>query len=321
MTPPPLVSILIPAYSPRFFEPCLASAIAQTYGNVEIIVGDDSEGSDIRELVARRGDGRVRCLRNEARLGFHGNFARLFSLAAGRYVKFLNDDDVLHATCVGKMVAAFEMLGPRISLVASRRRLVDESGAELPDTAATRPMSARDCTFDGRLLGNELLLRSVNRIGEPSAAMFRRSDVVLSGNTLFRIAEQEYTCLADLALWLRLLALGSMAYLAAPMSFIRIHPGQLQESSEVAARCMVERFYLPRDSRGLGFLADEAEYRSALRIGIDLVHRGLAGTDLGSATRAIFEQARRQIEAPDLGAQEPSDTAAGRRLRDAAPPE
>lgn len=291
----PLVSILIPAHNVRFFEVCLVSSIAQTYDNIEIIVADDSGEDDIRDVVACRGAEHVRYLRNPVRLGFHGNFAQMFSLASGRYIKFLNDDDILHPDCVAKMVAVFESLGPRISLVTSRRQLIDETGKVIPDTAATKPLSARDCTFNGRLLGNELLLQSVNRVGEPSAAMFRRSDVSLSGNTLFRIVEQEYTCLADMALWLRLLALGSAAYLAAPLSFIRMHGGQLQRSDEVAARCMVERYYLPRDSRNIGFLEDDAAYRSALRIGIDLVHEGLGNANLSADARAILEEAQRQI--------------------------
>ena len=77
------------------------------------------------------------------------------------------------------------------------------------------------------------IVHSVNRVGEPSAAMFRHLDVSPSSDARFRIVRQEYTCLADMALWLRLLAVGSMAYLAAPLSLIRIHTGQLQVSDEV----------------------------------------------------------------------------------------
>jgi hypothetical protein len=76
---------------------------------------------------------------------------------------------------------------------------------------------------------------------------------------------------------------------------IRIHPGQLQVSQEVAALCMVERYYLPHDSRSIGFLEDDAEYRSALRIGIDFVRKGLGNTNLSDAARGIFEEAERQI--------------------------
>ncbi|MEH7221468.1 glycosyltransferase family 2 protein, partial [Bacillus toyonensis] len=39
----PLVSILIPTYNrPHYFQLALDSALAQTYPNIEIIIGDDS---------------------------------------------------------------------------------------------------------------------------------------------------------------------------------------------------------------------------------------------------------------------------------------
>ena len=46
----PLVSIVIPAYSPRFFTACLDSALAQTHANLEIVVCDDSEGTEIEAV-------------------------------------------------------------------------------------------------------------------------------------------------------------------------------------------------------------------------------------------------------------------------------
>src|SRR5437764_2829937 len=104
----PLVSILIPAYNAQFFEPCLASCMKQTYGNTEIIVGDDSPGNTISNVVARSRSTRVRYHRNPRRLGFHGNFTRLFSIASGQYIKFVNDDDMLHPNCVATMLAAME---------------------------------------------------------------------------------------------------------------------------------------------------------------------------------------------------------------------
>jgi glycosyltransferase involved in cell wall biosynthesis len=295
MSTPPRVSLLIPVYNPRFLGECLDSAIAQTYEPIEIIVADDSDGTDIANIVAERSSVRLRYVRNAVRRGFHGNFTQLFQWASGRYVKFLNDDDVLHPNCVAQMVAAFEFLGSRVSLVTSRRQRIDAAGTAIADTAATTPLSVRDCTFDGRRFGNHLLLRSVNLVGEPSATMFRRDDVAPIGDTLFRIVERDYTCLADLALWLRLLARGSLAYLAGTLSFIRMHPGQLQESEEVGARCITERYYLPRDARTIGFLEDEREYRAAVNHGIGLVRKELSGAKAAGKARGILEATWRQI--------------------------
>ena len=86
-----------------------------------------------------------------------------------------------------------------------------------------------------------------------------RGDTSPIGDTIFRIVDRKYTCLADFALWLRLLSQGKLCYLARPLSFIRSHADQLQNSEEVAALCITERYYLTRDAREIGFLADDIE--------------------------------------------------------------
>lgn len=48
----PLVSVLIPTYNrPEYFELALKSVLAQTYGNIEIIVGDDSNDDRTGKLI------------------------------------------------------------------------------------------------------------------------------------------------------------------------------------------------------------------------------------------------------------------------------
>lgn len=291
----PLVSLLIPVYSSRFFEATLASALAQTFSDIEIIISDDTPNNDIENIVVRSAANRVKYIRNPQRLGFHGNFAHCFTLALGRYIKFLNHDDLLHPECVAKMVAAFEKFGEQITLVAARRHIINEAGASLPDSAATLPLSNKDSIVKGKSFGDHLLMCSVNLVGEPSVGMFRKSDVPLQSGTLFRIQRQEYTCLADLVLWLRLLARGDMAYFAQPLSYIRMHGAQLQQSDEVAARCVTERLYLPGDARTLGFLEDEQRYALALQNGANLVRQGLTASNLSPTARQLLEEAAREI--------------------------
>ena len=48
----PLVSILIPTYNkPKYAQEALESALAQTYENIEIIIGDDSTNEEVKEMV------------------------------------------------------------------------------------------------------------------------------------------------------------------------------------------------------------------------------------------------------------------------------
>jgi glycosyltransferase involved in cell wall biosynthesis len=287
----PIVSILIPAYNAAFFGAALKSAVSQLFARIEIVVCDDSEGSEIEEIVRAAGDSRVRYVRNSRRLGFHGNFARCFELARGRYIKFLNDDDLLHPSCIASMVQAFETCAPQISLVTSRRLIINQKSEVMKDIPATVPLASRDTRYAGLKLGNHVLEHSSNQIGEPTTVMFRKPDISLNGDTLFRIDERSYTCLADLCLWLRLLARGDAIYLAQPLSYFRRHANQLQNSPEVEARCMVERLYLPADARSLGFLSDEAAFRGAIEFAKDLIHTMQQRPDTDEAALRLYDEA------------------------------
>lgn len=280
----------MPVRSPRFFGAALASAVAQVSVDLEIIVSDDSDNEDVKVLVDTYSDVRIRYFRNQPALGFHGNFARCYSLARGKYLKFLNHDDLLHPECAVKMVAAFEKFAERLTLICSRRLIIDEAGKILPDSAATQALAEKDSILDGTSFANHLLLRSVNLVGEPSATMFRKSDINITNGTLFCIAHRRYTCLADLTLWLRLLAKGSLGYLATPLSHIRMHDHQLQQSGEVAVQCVAERVYLPSDAKRLGFLSNETQYQTAILNGVKLVRQALSDPSLNPAARAILEQ-------------------------------
>jgi glycosyltransferase involved in cell wall biosynthesis len=270
-TAAPLVSIVIPAYRARFFAMALDSACAQSYPNLEIIVCDDAPGDDIGDIVHQRADSRVRYLRNTINLGFAGNFTHGFRSARGQFIKFLNDDDLLHPECVSRMAGAFLNFGARATLATSRRTPIDADGNVLGDFAETRPLATQDSLIQGRGFGDRLLAESLNRIGEPTSVMFRAADVDIVNDNLFRLGETDYHCLADLSLWLRLLARGDCIYLAAPLSRLRLHADQEQRDPRVAYRCLTERAQLIEDAIELGFLADAKLRRRA----VDAVRRML----------------------------------------------
>ena len=75
----PQVSILLPVYNgAKFLEAAVASALAQTFADFEIIVVDDcsTDGSlDLIEQLAEQ-DRRIKFLRNERNLGLFANYNR-----------------------------------------------------------------------------------------------------------------------------------------------------------------------------------------------------------------------------------------------------
>lgn len=285
----PRVSILIPAYNERFFPAALASALAQSYADLEVVVCDDSAGDSIEAAVRASGDTRVRYVRNPSRLGFGGNFTECLRQARGELIKFLNDDDLLAPQCVAGLVAAFDF-DPRVTLATSRRRPIDERGAIVQGHLASAPLAHVSCLIPGIELGNFVLINSLNLIGEPTTAMFRKRDVDWAAGGIFSWGGHEYHCLADLSLWIRLLARGHCFYQAVILSDYRVHSGQQQASEVMDVACIAERFYLAQTARGFGFLQAPEHFRAAVSMPLKMAQQALRErTDLSPASRQQLE--------------------------------
>ncbi len=259
----PRVSVLIPAYNEAFFREALASARAQAYDAFEVVVCDDSPGSAIEQWSTADHDPRVRYVRNAKRLGFEGNFTECLHEARGDLVKFLNDDDRLLPGCVATLAGALDA-NPRVTLATSRRQVIDSQGAVHPDMPATSPVSYVSCVTPGFELGDLALANGLNLIGEPSTVMFRRKDVEIGADGIFTWQGKHYHCLADLALWLRLLARGDAYYSAATLSQYRVHAGQEQRTSAMGVDCILERLDLEEAAHDAGFLREPHMRRVAL---------------------------------------------------------
>jgi glycosyltransferase involved in cell wall biosynthesis len=299
-----LVSIAIPAYSERYFPQALASALAQRYEPLEIVVCDDSAGTAIEVAARAAGDARVRYIRNPQRLGFAGNFTRCFHEARGDLVKFLNDDDRLLPACVESLAPVLEA-NPAVMLATSRRRVIDERGEPRADIQATTPVSIVSALIFGRELADLALANGVNVIGEPTTAMFRRSQLAVEGDSIFRWGGRDYHCLADLALWLRLLRTGLAYYCASVLSEFRMHPEQEQERPGARFECMAERLWIAREARRAGFLATDAAWRAALasvKARADLWQSALG---LDAATRRAVDAFVAELDADIAAARRP----------------
>lgn len=91
----PMVTIMIPTYNQsEFLGDAIRSALAQTYPNLEVIVGDDASNDNTGALAATFSDPRLRYVRNGTNLGRRGNYrSLLYQHARGDYVVNLDGDD------------------------------------------------------------------------------------------------------------------------------------------------------------------------------------------------------------------------------------
>jgi|GEM_PF-1765280 len=252
----PLVSVLIPAYNHHYFEECLASAIAQTYRTLEILIGDDCPSDEIASIVRKfEHDPRVRYHRNRPALGSFQNYLHLFARARGEYVKFLNDDDVLHPECIERMVRCMEE-HPEVTLVTSYRQLIDADGRRLPPTMETAHLLFEDAHVSGQALGDFLLCTRINRLGEPTTTLFRKRDLQHVQPPLFSLGGQPIHWNGDVVMWLNLLSRGDAIYLSDTLSYFRRHAEQESAHPQARERALRAWDEIFLHGQRLGFLVD-----------------------------------------------------------------
>ncbi len=158
------------------------------------------------------------------------------------------------------------------------------------------PLCPVSALLSGRELGDFVLSHMVNFIGEPTTVLFRRADLAPEDGRVFRWGGRDYHCLADLGLWLRLLAQGQAYYHAQPLSAVRRHAGQEQDKPEVRVGCLTERVWIVGAARSAGFLATPALVRQALdsvRSQVDHFERGETHDE---ATRSTIATLRAELE-------------------------
>ena len=105
----PLVSIIIPTYNrPEYLKQAIASAIKQTYQNIEIIVSDNCSSQNIQAIAASFGDSRIKFWRHQRNVGMLANQQHGFKMAQGKYVASLHDDDIWNEDFLAKLVPPLE---------------------------------------------------------------------------------------------------------------------------------------------------------------------------------------------------------------------
>lgn len=99
-----LVSVIIPVYNAHdTIECCVKSVLSQSYHEIEVIVVDDGSTDDCCSLLSDIQDKRLRIFRKE-----NGGAASArnygLNVATGKFVEFVDSDDLLEQQCIEKFV-------------------------------------------------------------------------------------------------------------------------------------------------------------------------------------------------------------------------
>jgi glycosyltransferase involved in cell wall biosynthesis len=175
----PLVSVVVPTFNrTRFLPEALASAVAQTYAAIEIIVADDASSEDVRATVLSRfSDPRIRYQRNPRNLGMGANCWTALSRASGKYVATLHDDDMWGPDFLASLVPALEV-DESLSVAFCDHQIVDEGGVlDAAATEANTRLWHRDRLAPGTLRPFAEAAVVWQAVPAAMAALFRKSAI------------------------------------------------------------------------------------------------------------------------------------------------
>jgi glycosyltransferase involved in cell wall biosynthesis len=107
----PRVSVLMTAYNrEKYIAEAIESVLRSTYNNFELIIVDD-ESSDNSVAIANsyaKKDSRIKVYVNEKNLGDYPNRNRAASYASGKYLKYVDSDDMIYPETIEFMVNEME---------------------------------------------------------------------------------------------------------------------------------------------------------------------------------------------------------------------
>lgn len=234
----PLVSVCIPTYNGgKYLKEALESLEQQSYQDIEVIISDDRSTDSTLEIVEefkRRSRFTVKIFNHDPS-GIGANWNNCLNYSQGNYIKFLFQDDILLPDCIEEMVSAMQ-INEEIALVACQRKIIPEDSPEVwqrewisrySNLQLNLDLPDHEVFFlDRRILGHpEFVKDPFNKIGEPTAVLFKRS--LLDEIGLFR---EDLHIILDVEFYYRVLKNHKIAILNKELVKFRLHNEQASKT-------------------------------------------------------------------------------------------
>lgn len=213
-----LVSIITPSYnSKRFIEDTVKSVQNQTYTNWEMIIVDDCSNDGTREILTRLADldDRIKVFFMNENSGAAIARNKALKEAKGKFIAFLDSDDMWHETKLEKQLAF--MRNKDIAFSFTEYELMDEEGVLL-----NKKVEIPDSIDYHGLLKNTIIGCLTVMINREKTGYFEMPNI--------RTRQ-------DFALWLSILKKGFTAYgLKETLSKYRVVKGSISSNKINAAK-------------------------------------------------------------------------------------
>ncbi len=104
----PIVSVIIPTYNrPNLLSQAIKSAINQIYTELQIIVVNDG-GCDVSSIIKQFSDSRIQLIDRRENRGKAYSLNEAIAEAKGKYIAYLDDDDIYYPDHINCLVEAME---------------------------------------------------------------------------------------------------------------------------------------------------------------------------------------------------------------------
>lgn len=208
-----LVSVCIPTRNQgSFLAAAVRSALGQDVNDLEVLVHDDASDDSTSELLTAFTDPRLRVVHHAEPLGIAANRNSCLESARGRYVAWLDSDDVYLPGSLGRRLDLLES-NPGVGLIHGGVELIDADGLPLrawPASYARDVVQPRQTAFRDLIASNAITTSTVvvRRSTQDAAGIFSTS---IGGSS------------TDWDMWLRIALHGDIAYTAKPVARYRQH--------------------------------------------------------------------------------------------------
>ena len=219
-----LVSVITPTFnSAKYIGEAITSVQRQTYRNWEMIIVDDASTDDTCSIVKKfvRNDGRIKLIKNQTNGGPAKARNIALECASGRYIAFLDSDDLWRENKLEKQLEVFRE--KNCPLVYSAYEKIDEKG-----NRQGRLVAVPSCIDYSRLL---------------SATVIATVTAIYDTESVGHVLMPDIRMRQDYALWLKILRKGGVAHaVTEPLAYLRKRQGSVS-SNKISAAIYVWKVY------------------------------------------------------------------------------
>ena len=174
----PLVSVVMPAYNAsRFITEAVNSVLAQSYQNWELLIVNDASPDNTLEIARNLADqdSRIHVIDQPQNGGVAKARNTALEIAKGKYIAFLDSDDIWSADKLDLQVSLMESEGVTVCYGAYTR--IDEDGNKLGDVKPPESVDYQSL-LKSNFIGNLTGIYNAETLGKELLTDFRHEDYV-----------------------------------------------------------------------------------------------------------------------------------------------